>query len=54
MDRVFKIGLTPNGLSETDIKKINNFLEEEDNDDFEITKIKELKSGEILITVSDI
>ena len=36
------------------LKKINNFLEEEDNDDFEITKIKELKSGEILITVSDI
>lgn len=54
MDRVFKISLTPNGLSETDIEKINDFLEEKDNDDFEITKIKELKSGEILITVSDI
>ena len=54
MDKVFKIGLTPNGLSETDIEKINNFLKEKNNDDFEITKIKELRSGEILITVSDV
>lgn len=55
MDRVFKIGLTPNNsLSEMDIEEINNFLEKKENYDFEVTKIKELKSGEILITVSDV
>ena len=53
MDKVFKISSTANGLSEKDIEKINDFLGEKGNDDFEITKIKELRSGDILITVSD-
>lgn len=54
MDKVFKIGLTSSGLSEMDIEKINEFLEKADNYDFEVTKIKELRNGEILITVSDV
>lgn len=55
MDKVFKIGLTVNGsLSDTDIEKINEFLEEDENYDFEVTKIKEVTNGEILIVVSDV
>lgn len=54
MDKIFKIGLTSSGLSEMDIEKINEFLEKADNYAFEIIKIKELRNGEILITVSDV
>jgi hypothetical protein len=55
MDKVFKIGLTVNNsLSDTDIEKINEFLEKNENYDFEVTEIKELCNGEILVVVSDV
>lgn len=55
MDKIFKISFnTTNSLSDTDIEKINEFLEEDENYDFEVTKIKELRNGEILIVVSDV
>lgn len=53
MDKIFKIrtNLTGNGLDDKDIKKINDFLEDED--DFQVTKVKDTKNGEILVVVSD-
>ena len=55
MDKIFKINFNvANSLSDTDIEKINEFLEKNENYDFEVTKIKELRNGEILIVVSDV
>lgn len=53
MDKIFRIetNLTGNGLNDKDIKKINDFLEEED--DFQVTKIRDTKNGEVLVVVSD-
>ena len=54
MDKMFKLSYNMNNeISSTDIDTLNEFLSKPENDEFEITKIKELRNNEILIVVSD-
>ena len=55
MDKLYVIGLDQSGhYLERDVNKLNDFLNQSDNDDFEITKIKTMPNGEVFIVVSDV
>ena len=55
MDKLYIIGLDQTGhYLEKDVDKLNDFLTNFNNDDFEIKKMKTMPNGEVFILVSDL
>ena len=54
MDKLYIIGLDQSGhYLGKDVDKLNDFLTNFDNAEFEIKKMKIMPNGEVFITVSD-